>query len=58
MRIHPKKAVEKTREADSHETETIESLITQVFHLYSNLLSEEARRPGMKILGEQVDLTP
>ena len=29
-----------------------------MFQLYSNLLSEEARRPWSKILGEQLDVTP
>ena len=53
-----KKAVEKASEAVSHEEETIESLIALVFQLYSNLLSEEARRPWIKILGEQIDVTP
>ncbi len=56
MKIRTKKAVES--EAVAHKQETIESLITQVFQLYSNLLLEEARRPWMKILGEQVDMTP
>ena len=36
----------------------MESLIAQVFQLYSNLLTEEARRPWCKILGEQIDVTP
>ena len=58
MRICPKKAVEKAQEAIAHKQETIESLITQVFQLYSNLLSEKARRPWSKILGEQVKVTP
>ena len=53
-----KKAVEKASEAVAREEETIESLIAQVFQLYSNLLSEEARRPWTKILGEQIDVTP
>ena len=53
-----KKAVEKASEAIAHEEETIESLIAQVFQLYSNLLLEEARRPWSKILGEQVKVTP
>jgi hypothetical protein len=53
-----KKAVEKASEAVAREEETIESFTTQVFQLYSNLLSEEARRPWMKILGEQLDVTP
>ena len=53
-----KKAAEKASEVVAREQETIESLISQVFQLYSNLLSEEARRPWMKILGEQLDVTP
>ena len=56
--MEPKKAVEKASEAVAREEETIESLIAQVFQLYSNLLSEEARRPWSKILGEQLDVTP
>ena len=35
-----KKAVQKATEAVAHEQESYESLITQVFQLYSNLLSE------------------
>ena len=59
MRIRPKKkAVEKASEAVAHKEETIESLIAQVFQLYSNLLLEEARRPWSKILEEQVKMTP
>ena len=44
---HPpkKKAVKKATEAVAHKQETIESLIAQVFQLYSNLLMEEAMRP-------------
>ena len=38
--------------------ETIESVMNQVFQLYSNLLTEEARRPWNKILGEQIDVSP
>ena len=53
-----KKAVEKAQEAVAREEETCQSLITQVFQLYSNLLTEEARRPWTKILGEQIDVTP
>jgi hypothetical protein len=47
-----KKAVEKATEAIARKKESIESLIAQVFQLYSNLLTEEARRPWCKILGE------
>ena len=46
-----KKAVQKATEAVTHKKETCESLIAQVFQLYSNLLMEEARRPWSKILG-------
>ena len=53
-----KRAVEKASEAVANEKETIEFLIAQVFQLYSNLLSEEARRPWSKILGEQVEVAP
>ena len=53
-----KKAVEKAQEAVACKEETSQSLITQVFQLYSNLLTEEARRPWTKILGEQIDVTP
>ena len=50
--------MQKATEALTHEKETCESLITQVFQLYSNLLTEEARRPWSKILGEQIEMTP
>ena len=53
-----KKAVQKATEAITHKKETCESLITQVFWLYSNLLTKEARRPWSKILGEQIEVTP
>ena len=50
--------VEKATEAVAHEGEAIESIIAQVFQLYSNLLMEEARRSWCKILGEQIDVSP
>ncbi len=53
-----KKAVQNATTAIAHEQETYKSLITQVFQLYSNLLTEEARRPWNKILGEQVEVAP
>ena len=53
-----KKAVDMATEAVTHKKETIEPLIAQVFQLYSNLLTEEARKPWCKILGEQIDVTP
>ena len=59
MRTPPeKKAVQNATEAVAHEQETYESMISQVFQLYSNLLMEEARRPWSKILGEQIEVTP
>ena len=58
MKTLPKKAVEKATEAIAREKESIEFLIAQIFQLYSNLLTEEARRPWCKILGEQIDVTP
>jgi hypothetical protein len=45
-----KKAVERATEAVTHKDEAIESIIVQVFQLYSNLLMEEARRPWSTIL--------
>ena len=51
-----KKAVEKATEAVAHKGEVTESITAQVFQLYSNLLSEEARRPWCKILEEQLDV--
>jgi len=48
-----KKVVDKPTEAIACKKESIESLIAQVFQLYSNLLT-----PWCKILGEQIDVTP
>ena len=39
------KAVQKTTEAGTHADEAVESIINQVFQLFSNLLMEEASRP-------------
>ncbi len=49
-----KKAVQKPTEAVACKQETYESLITQVFQLHSNILTEEAMRPWGKIIGEQI----
>ena len=43
-----KKVVAKATEAVAREKETIESLIAQVFQLYSNLLKEKLGGPGAK----------
>ena len=53
-----KKAVQNATTAIDRKQETYKSLITQVFGLYSNLLTEEARRPWNKILEEQVKVAP
>jgi hypothetical protein len=47
-----KKVVVNATEAIAHKDVTIESIIAQVFQLYSNLFMEEARRLGSKILKE------
>ena len=39
------KAVQKATEASTCTDEAVESIANQVFQLYSNLLTEEARRP-------------
>jgi hypothetical protein len=52
-----KKAIQKANEAVAHEKETCKSLIAQVFKLYFNLLTEEAKSPWSKILGEQIEVT-
>ena len=39
------KAVQKATEAGVHTDEDVESIISQVFQLYSNILMEKARRP-------------
>ncbi len=51
-------AVQKATEAVTCKKETCKSLIAQVFHLNSNLVTKEARRPWSKILGEQIEVTP
>ena len=53
-----KKAADKANEAVAQVNEAVESIANQVFQLYSNLLTEEARRPWNKILGEQIDCVP
>jgi len=49
------KMTEKATEAVAQVNEAIESIANQVFQIYYNLLTEEARRPWNKILGEQID---
>ena len=50
--------VQKATEAATHKKETCESLIAQVFQLYSNLLMEKTRSPWSEILGGQIEVTP
>jgi hypothetical protein len=52
------KRVKEATEAIAHKDEVIESIMAQVFQLYSNLLTEEARRRRSKILKEQIDVSP
>ena len=52
------KAVEKATEAIARTDEALESIMNQLFQLYSNLLMEEARRLWFKFLGEQIDYSP
>jgi hypothetical protein len=52
------KPAQKATETSTHIDEAVESIVNQVFQLYSNLLPEEARRPWCKILGEQIDVSP
>ena len=58
MRPPPKESGTKAPEAVAHDKETCKSPSAQVFQFYSNLPTEEARRPWCKILGDQVDVTP
>ena len=37
---------------------TVEHMASQIFQLYSNFLSKEARQPWNKILAEQIDSRP
>jgi len=52
------KAVQKATEASTCSDEAVVSIVNQVFQLYSNIFTEEARRPWCKILGEQIDVSP
>eukprot|EP00804_Cyclotella_cryptica_P019249 CCRYP_006145-RA/>CCRYP_006145-RA protein AED:0.47 eAED:0.41 QI:0/0/0/0.5/1/1/2/0/578 len=52
------KAYEKALEATTKADKAVTSVINQVFSLYSNLLTEEARRPWKKIVSEQIDCSP
>jgi hypothetical protein len=48
------KAVDKASEAQTKVKSVVVHVAYQVFQLYSNFLSEEARQPWSKILVEQI----
>ncbi len=52
------KAIDKATEAQSKAKSAVEHVANQIFQLYSNFLSEEARQPWSKILAEQIDCSP
>ena len=52
------KSVQKATEANSNANEAVVSIKNQVFQLYSNLLSEEARCPWNNVIEEQIDYKP
>ena len=52
------RAVKMAVEVYDKATESVASVMSQVFLLYSNLLSEEARHPSNKILAEEIDCSP
>jgi uncharacterized protein YukE len=52
------KAIEKAKEAQTKAKSAVDHVANQVFQLYSNFLSEEARQPWNKILAEQIDCSP
>ena len=52
------KAVEKAEEAQAKAKSAVVHVANQIFQLYANFLSEEARQPWNKILAEQIDCSP
>ena len=52
------KAIEKAKEAQTKAKSAVDHIANQVFQLYSNFLSEEARQSWNKILAEQIDCSP
>ena len=50
------KAIEKVKEAQTKAKSAVDHVANQVFQLYSNFLSEEARQPWNKILAEQIEV--
>eukprot|EP00804_Cyclotella_cryptica_P012152 CCRYP_009841-RA/>CCRYP_009841-RA protein AED:0.19 eAED:0.61 QI:0/0/0/1/1/1/2/0/435 len=52
------KAIDKATEAQTKAKSAVEQVANQIFQLYSNFLSEEARQPWSKILAEQIDCSP
>jgi hypothetical protein len=52
------KAVQTATEAQAKAMSVVEHIISQIFQIYSNFLSEEARQPWNKILAEQIESSP
>ena len=52
------KAVKTATKSHEKSMEAITSVTNQIFLLYSNLSSEEAKQPWNKILAKQVDCSP
>jgi hypothetical protein len=51
----PAKAVQTVFEAQAKAKNVVEHIASQIFQIYSNFLSEEARQPWSMILAEQMD---
>ncbi len=52
------KAIDKATEAQLKANNAVEHDSNQIFQLYSNFLSEEARQPWSKILVEEINCSP
>ena len=52
------KAIDKAKEAQTKAKSAVEHVANQVFQLYSNFLSKEARQLWNKTLVEQIDCSP
>eukprot|EP00804_Cyclotella_cryptica_P020672 CCRYP_003485-RA/>CCRYP_003485-RA protein AED:0.36 eAED:0.36 QI:0/-1/0/1/-1/1/1/0/147 len=48
-------AIDKATEAQTKAKSAVEHVANQIFQLYSNFLSEEARQPWSNFLAEQID---
>ena len=52
------KAVRMAMEAQAKVKSAVEHIASQIFQLYSNFLSEEARQPWSKMPAKQIDSSP